>query len=561
MAFRSLLLFVSLSFCFPLRADLHTSKECGKKLAESLLKGTENLQEHFSLEKHFDDAKTLDPDEAEKSIKAYRKNEQPVKSDAVDFLLSEEVKGNRFDNSIEIDLLAENANAIIERNSNIQDKTEEAGKTIETCLKEGDPFFLNLQRKLDVQVEYSPEETKEVRCCKGDHKIKERKRSESSAKSWAEDKKKELLRNPEIKSCWFKNPKHLGPLNWEITVYFTHHDDAKSCKSYHKKTEVVKEGIWNELGQDWIYLDGKEKDFAFSTQCTHVQTDCFDTDPKTIHGKEVQKKCWHENLLFVCEHPPQKKCDFLSHKNCRFLSKKCLSPSDFGCSLWEVTYECWGLTKNSWQNNDDLFGSDSEEWDTDYESDTSFSEVASTLAIFDEIQHEYSRSEEIDPDRIQIFKGIKRKCEKSVIDDVFFDCCFKKSGLATDIGLAKCNADELKLAEMNEMGLCHYVGTYKEEILDLLKKSDVHVFCCFSSKIARVFQESAREQLGIGWGSPKEPQCRGLTKDEVARVDFSKIDLRDLAEAFPRKTPEDFEKKVESLKEKIQKKIEESKRC
>lgn len=559
MAFRSVLLFVCLLFCFSLFSNQHTSKESGKKLAENLLKGVQNIQENFSIEKNFGDTKTFDPEEAERNVKAYRKDEQGVKSESVDFLLSKEVKGNTFENSIEIELLTDNANAILEDKSNTQGKKEEVGKTIEICLKEGDSFFLNLQRKLNIQVEYSPEETKDVRCCKGDHKIKERKRSESSAKSWAEDKKKELLRNPEIKTCWIKGPKHLGPFNWEVTVCFSHHDDAKSCKSYHKKTEVVREGIWKEIGQEWVYMDGKEKEFAFSTQCTHVQTDCFDTDSKTIHGKEVQKKCWHENLLFVCEHPPQKKCDFLSQKNCRFLSKKCLSPSDFGCSLWEVIYECWGLMKNTWQNNGDFFGSDSEEWDTEYESDQSFSEVASTLAIFDEIQNEYSRSEEIDPNKIQIFKGVERKCEKSVVDDVFFDCCFKKSGLATNIGLAKCNADELKLAEMNEMGLCHYVGTYKEEILDLLKKSDVHVFCCFSSKIARVFQESARDQLGLGWGSPKEPQCRGLTKDEIAKVDFSKIDLRDLAEAFPRKIPEDFEKKVESLKEKIQKKIEESK--
>jgi conjugal transfer mating pair stabilization protein TraN len=36
--------------------------------------------------------------------------------------------------------------------------------------------------------------------------------------------------------------------------------------------------------------------------------------------------------------------------------------------------------------------------------------------------------------------------------------------------------------------------------------------------------------LGLGWGEGKNPQCRGLSIEEIQRIDFSKIDLREIHE-------------------------------
>ena len=49
--------------------------------------------------------------------------------------------------------------------------------------------------------------------------------------------------------------------------------------------------------------------------------------------------------------------------------------------------------------------------------------------------------------------------------------------------------------------------------------------CCFASKLARIINEQGRPQLGIGWGSPEAPDCRGLSPEEFQSIDFSQIDL------------------------------------
>ncbi len=50
-------------------------------------------------------------------------------------------------------------------------------------------------------------------------------------------------------------------------------------------------------------------------------------------------------------------------------------------------------------------------------------------------------------------------------------------------------------------------------------------FCCFNSKLGRIFNEQERPQLGKGWGSAEGPQCRGFAPEEFQKLDFSEIDL------------------------------------
>lgn len=47
--------------------------------------------------------------------------------------------------------------------------------------------------------------------------------------------------------------------------------------------------------------------------------------------------------------------------------------------------------------------------------------------------------------------------------------------------------------------------------------------------MARLLHEQARAQLGIDWGTPERPNCRGFTPEELARIDFKQLDL---GEAF-----------------------------
>ena len=55
------------------------------------------------------------------------------------------------------------------------------------------------------------------------------------------------------------------------------------------------------------------------------------------------------------------------------------------------------------------------------------------------------------------------------------------------------------------------------------------LFTYVNTKLGRIIQEQGRPQLkafsAIGWGTPKEPYCRGFTPEEFQALDFSKMDL------------------------------------
>lgn len=129
---------------------------------------------------------------------------------------------------------------------------------------------------------------------------------------------------------------------------------------------------------------------------------------------------------------------------------------------------------------------------------------------------------------IYIFNGKSNKCRTS---DMFFGligggCCDKEKVFA---GLVACKENEKVLAKKREQKQAHFIGNFCSKKLKLglvsicVQKSDS--YCTFNSSLGKIIQEQGREQLGISWGSPENPQCRGFTPDEFQKIDFSKIDL------------------------------------
>ncbi|MGJ0495138.1 conjugal transfer protein TraN [Aliarcobacter cryaerophilus] len=130
--------------------------------------------------------------------------------------------------------------------------------------------------------------------------------------------------------------------------------------------------------------------------------------------------------------------------------------------------------------------------------------------------------------QIYIFNGKDRRCRSS---DTFFGlagggCCDKDKVF---MGLIECKENEKLLAKQNKAELCTEIGEYCSKKINLgfakicVQKSKGH--CCFGSKLARFVHEQGRPQIGIEWGSPESPQCRGFTPEEFQKLDFSKIDL------------------------------------
>lgn len=121
--------------------------------------------------------------------------------------------------------------------------------------------------------------------------------------------------------------------------------------------------------------------------------------------------------------------------------------------------------------------------------------------------------------RMQLFAGYSSQCSKKPAG--YLNCC-KTKGWGSELG-ASCNRDEKLLQEARSKNLCVYVGKTSSG------RSPLHVtkhhFCCFGNMLNKVFQIEGRKQLGIGFGSGSSPDCRGLTLEEILRLDFERMDF------------------------------------
>jgi conjugal transfer mating pair stabilization protein TraN len=99
----------------------------------------------------------------------------------------------------------------------------------------------------------------------------------------------------------------------------------------------------------------------------------------------------------------------------------------------------------------------------------------------------------------------------------------------TEVLLQGCDSQDMETGMLRGSGMCHEIGSYcSSKILGIcIQKSRGH--CCFNTKLGRIIQEQGRPQLkafnSIGWGSAKQPYCRGFTAEEFQSLDFSRMDL------------------------------------
>lgn len=89
----------------------------------------------------------------------------------------------------------------------------------------------------------------------------------------------------------------------------------------------------------------------------------------------------------------------------------------------------------------------------------------------------------------------------------------------------KCEQEEFEFAAKRDLRVCHSLGSYcASEFLG----SCVEVrkaACCFTSPMSRILQEQIRPQLGMSWGSARNPNCDGIPLEELENVDWEQVDL------------------------------------
>ncbi|PPD50737.1 MAG: hypothetical protein CTY16_01065 [Methylobacter sp.] len=91
-----------------------------------------------------------------------------------------------------------------------------------------------------------------------------------------------------------------------------------------------------------------------------------------------------------------------------------------------------------------------------------------------------------------------------------------------------CTEDETKLNMLKDQRLCTSptaIGTYCSADFLGICVARREAYCCFSSAFGRVFQEQARPQLGKNFGTPQNPECSGLTVDQISHLNFDAMDF------------------------------------
>lgn len=221
------------------------------------------------------------------------------------------------------------------------------------------------------------------------------------------------------------------------------------------------------------------------------------------------------------------------------------------CREKSVTFDCGGEIRCV--SGDDCF-------DTQTEQNTDFPEVASRMAMLADMERCLATTADgessaegygpIEVDEttgatagpidcadtsggeVTIFKGKRYRCDLNLTG--FIQNCCRKKGLFS--GACPRRTKELR-ARRDDAGACHYVGIHKKKVLGVtLKKRKV--YCCFNSKMARVFHEQTRGQLiqkGLwatarngGWGRPRNPNCGGMTAEQLQEIDFDAVDFSEI---------------------------------
>tara|TARA_A100000171_G_scaffold44124_1_gene46666 strand:+ start:200 stop:2032 length:1833 start_codon:yes stop_codon:yes gene_type:complete len=353
--------------------------------------------------------------------------------------------------------------------------------------------------------------------------------------------------------------------NWHHEFYDIYYD-YQLCKGHlNQDTGEFETGDWTcvtkeeydaapeaEGHEGWKSVTPGAEAMALKNECQVVAHHCLEgPQTKIIEGVPVFKECWRRETVYKCQGPKKDGCRYLQDRGCTQLDSKCLQTEEGRCTVYENLYECMSrhgeLTRLSFKG-DVPYCLDGNCAETGYAANQDLAEVLSKLAIFREIQKDMVEA--------MIFKGTREFCDKHMIG--FSDCCQKSGGWGTSLKLSKCKLEEKELSKKRNAGKCVYVGTFCAEKLPVvgtcIRKRSHH--CCFTSKLARLVQEQGRRQLGLNFGTAEEPDCRPLSVHELARLDFSKIDLRELFEDLTRRVSvPDPAKVIQTFKEDWQERL------
>jgi len=245
-----------------------------------------------------------------------------------------------------------------------------------------------------------------------------------------------------------------------------------------------------------------------------------------VEGNTYTQKadCWsYQDTYVVGNNDSSGDCaEYSKNANCTVASHSCTDSAAGKCTEDTITYQC--ETKNSSMGKicgGQYFCQTGDCQDTQGNGDSGFAQSVSELAAL------ASAADDVKGDSMTVhaFTGDPVSCRKAMAG--FSDCC-KNSGWGQSVALAHCNSQEKAIGKAKAKKIVVKIGTTcaKKVLGGCIQKKEV--YCQFQGKLAKIIQEQGRKgQLGISFGSAKHPDCRGVTVDELQKINFDKIDYSD----------------------------------
>lgn len=126
-----------------------------------------------------------------------------------------------------------------------------------------------------------------------------------------------------------------------------------------------------------------------------------------------------------------------------------------------------------------------------------------------------------------LFAGQSMQCRVSGFG--YNDCCrVDRSSWGKSLFGAQCYDEEKSLAKLRGKNLCVYVGSRTGSVFLVGSYRD-EFYCCFGQQLDKTVQEQGRRQLGMSFGSSTCPNCRGLSLQEIGKLNWDRIDFSAVA--------------------------------
>jgi len=289
--------------------------------------------------------------------------------------------------------------------------------------------------------------------------------------------------------------------------------------------DAVLEDTWDE-GQC-----PKITEFAAKNSCSGPVVKLLDLNKtRTIadYPYPITRPHWQEEHVYTCGVDNEiNECDALHKAACTQVDSKCIKVKGNFCVQYLQTFECsQNQVTFSNQSHNITIALDKNTGAEDAFAVDDFGNAVAQLSLIEELKNNIIRPTD---GTVLLFEGERLTCDKDFGADIK-NCCNLKGIFKNIIGhkcpeevekkLAPAVVRERRCVEIKDwqciaktLGKCHK-----------WQKS----YCCYQSRLARIFQQIAHHQLGISWGTAAVPNCGPLDPHTFGKLNFNEPYAKEL---------------------------------